>query len=209
MTAQTPTYHLTYTTGTDQLCDGADILLQLESDFATALAGIAADVDRLTVIPYAMVSGNNVVENGGIFDGSLTNPTYTIRYDAVDADTANMVDLGGAPDTIFWNPTTNALGVYMNGFASQYASGHLTFEITRVIDEVNAATQTTARINDNFVALGTPQQNQVSVNGLYAITSTANPAAMVTQLIPTYDGTAGAHIEAQQPHMWMFWMRDP
>jgi hypothetical protein len=209
VTAQTPTYHLTYTTGTDRLCDGADILAQLEDDFAAALETVAADVDRLTVIPYAMVSAYNVVENGGIFDGSLTNPVYNVRYDAVEADTANMVDLGTAPDTIFWNPTTNETGVYMNGFATAYGSNHVTFNITRTIDEIGAASLTTARINFSFLAAATPIQNQVSVNGLYVLTSTVNPAAMVAQLNPTFDGVAGAHIEATQPHMWMFWMRDP
>jgi len=209
MTAQTATWDLTYTTGTDQLCDGADILAQMEDDIAAALLTIGADVDRLTVIPYAMVSAYNVAENGGIFDGSLNNPTYNIVYDAVEADTANMVDLGTAPDTIFWNPTTNIDGIWMNGFATTYASGHLTFTSTRTIDENNGATQTTARLGNSFLALGTPQQNQVSVNGLYSITSTTVPAAMVAQMSPTFDGTAGAHIEAQQPHMWMFWMRDP
>lgn len=209
MTAQTPTYHLTYTTGTDRLCDGADILAQLEDDFAAALAVIAADVDRLTVIPYAIVSAYNVVENGGVFDGSLNNPTYTVAYDAVEADTANMVDLGTAPDAIFWNPSTNFDGVWMSGFATAYTSGHVNYEVTRVIDENNAATQTTARINNNFVAAATPRGGIVSLNGLYAILSATSSAAMVTQLNPTYDGTAGAHIEAVQPHMWMFWMRDP
>lgn len=209
MTAQTPTYGLTYTTGTDLLCDGADILAQLEEDFADALEVIAADVDRLTVVPYAIVSAYNIAENGGIFDGSLNNPTYTITYDAVEADTANMVDLGTAPDTIFWDPNTNTTGVWMNGFASGYGSGHVTFNIARVIDENNGATQTTARINNNFLAAATPRGNILSLNGLYAITSTANSAPMVTQFNPTFDGTAGAHIEASQPHMWMFWMRDP
>jgi hypothetical protein len=209
MTATTPTYGLTYTTGTDQLCDGADILAQLEEDFASALDTIAADVDRLTVIPYAIVSAYNIVENGGIFDGVLNNPTYNIQYDAVEADTANMVDLGTAPDTIFWNPSTNINGVWMNGFASQYTSNHVTFNISRTIDENNGATQTTARINNDFLAAATPQRNNLSLNGLYAILSTTNPAAMVAQFNPTFDGTAGAHIEAVQPHMWFFWMRDP
>jgi len=208
MTATTPTYGLTYTTGTDQLCDGADILAQLEEDFAAALDTIAADVDRLTVVPYAMVSAYNVAENGGIFDGTLINPTYTIIYDAVEADTANMVDLGTAPDTILWNPTTNQTGIWMNGFATAYASGHVTFNITRTIDENNNLTQTTLRIDNSFLAAATPSQNVVSVNGLYPLTSTS-PAAMVAQFIPNFDGTTGAHIEAQQPHMWMFWMRDP
>jgi hypothetical protein len=209
MTAQTPTYGLTYTTGTDQLCDGADILIQLEDDFAAALLTVGADVDRLTVIPYAMVSAYNVAENGGIFDGSLNNPVYNIVYDAVEADTANMVDLGTAPDAIFWNPTTNQTGIWMSGFSSAYASGHVTYNITHTIDENNSATSTTARINNSFLAAATPQQNTVGVNGLYAITSTASPASMIAQFNPTFDGTAGAHIEAQQPHMWMFWMRDP
>jgi hypothetical protein len=209
VTAQTPTYGLTYTTGTDLLCDGADILTQLEDDFAAALLTIEADVDRLTVIPYALVSAYNVANNGGTFDGSLTNPTYNIIYDAVEADTANMVDLGTAADAIFWNPTTNQTGVWMNGFTTAYASGHITYTITRNIDENNSVTQTTARIDGSFMALGTPQQNTVGVNGLYAITSTATPASMVAQMNPTYDGTAGGHLQAQQPHMWMFWMRDP
>jgi hypothetical protein len=191
VTAQTPTYGLTYTTGTDLLCDGADILAQLEDDFAAALLTIEADVDRLTVIPYALVSAYNII------------------YDAVEADTANMVDLGTAADAIFWNPTTNQTGVWMNGFTTAYASGHITYTITRNIDENNSVTQTTARIDGSFMALGTPQQNTVGVNGLYAITSTATPASMVAQMNPTYDGTAGGHLQAQQPHMWMFWMRDP
>lgn len=209
MTAQTPTYHLTYTTGTDRLCDGEAILEQLEEDFATALATIAADVDRLTVIPYAMVSAYNIIENGGIFDGTIVNPTYNIRFDAVEADTDNMVDLGGAPDTIFWNPANNSTGVWMAGFATTYSSNHVTYELTQVIDENNSATLTNARIGLDFLAAATPQRNVVSLNGLYAILSTTRPAAMVSQFNPTYDGVAGAHIEAIQPHMWFFWMRDP
>jgi hypothetical protein len=209
MTATTPTYHLTYTTGTDQLCDGADILAQLELDYAAAYDTVSADVDRLTVIPYAIVSAYNVTENGGIFDGSLNNPTYTVRYDAVEADTANMVDLGTAPDTIFWNPDTNQTGIWMAGFGTTYLSGHVTFNISRVIDENNSATQTTARINNSFMAAATPQANILSLNGLYSLATSTTPAAMVTQLNPTFDGTAGAHIEAAQPHMWFFWMRDP
>lgn len=209
MTAQTATYHLTYTTSTDRLCDGADILAQLEADFASALDTVGADVDRLTVVPYAIISAYNVIENGGIFDGSLTNPTYTVRFDAVEADTANMVDLGTAPDTIFWNPANNQSGIWMNGFTTAYASGHVTYNVTRTIDENNGSSQTTLRINNSFLAAATPQQNIVSVNGLYPLTSATVSAAMVTQLMPTFDGTVGAHIEAQQPHMWIFWMRDP
>lgn len=209
MTAQTPTYHLTYTTGTDQLCDGADILSQLEENFATAFAIVEADVDRLTVVPYAMVSGYNVVENGGIFDGTNLGPIYNVRYDAVEADTANMIDLGTAPDAIFWNPTTNQQGIWMNGFASAYGSNHLTNEFTRIIDENNVFTQTTLRVGDMTQAAATPNQNVVSLNGLYSLATATSAASMVTQLIPLYDGVAGGHIEATQPHMWMFWMRDP
>lgn len=208
MTAKTPVYGLTYTTGTDRLCDGADILEQLESDFAAAFATVGADVDRLTVLPYAMVSAYNIAENGGVYDGNI-NPFLNVRYDAVEADTAGMVDLGTAPDTIFWNPATNQAGVWMAGFGTAYASGHVSWTLTRILDENNDFTQTSQRIGQPFLAAATPDQNTITVNGLYSIPATSASAAMVTQLIPNFDGTAGAHIEAQQPHMWMFWMRDP
>jgi hypothetical protein len=209
MTAVTPTYGLTYTTGTDQLCDGADILAQLEQDVADALDTISADVSRLTVIPYAIVSGYNVVENGIVYDGSLVQPTVNIRYDAVEADTANMVDLGTAPDTVFWNPNTNTTGVWMAGFGTSYVSNHLTYNYGRIIDENNDNTQTTARIGDAMLAAATPQTNTFTLNGLYALLSTTSSAALVTQFLPLFDGTAGGHVEAVQPHMWVFWMRDP
>jgi hypothetical protein len=208
MTAVTPIYGLTYTTGTDQLCDGADILAQLEVDVADALVTIGADVDRLTVLPYAIVSGYNVVENGIIYDGVLINPAVNIRYDAVEADTANMVDLGTAPDTIFWNPATNPRGVWMFGFGTNYVSNHITFTILQLIDENNGATQTNARIGDTMLAAATPQSNKFTANGLYALSSTTTSAVMVTQISPNFDGVAGGHIEATQPHMWFFWMRD-
>lgn len=208
MTAQTPIYHLTYTTGTDRLCDGDAILEELETDYATAFATIAADVDRLTVVNFAMVSANNIAENGGFYNGNL-DPIYEIQYDSVDADTSAMVDLGTAPQTIFWNPTTNRTGVWMAGFGTVYTGNHLTYSIIRVIDDNNSFTQTTLKIGDQQLAAGTPEANTVSVNGLYSLTSASASAAMVAQLIPNYDGTTGGHAEATSPHMWMIWMRDP
>lgn len=209
MTAQTPVYHLTYTTGTDRLCDGAAILDQLEADYATAFATVEADVDRLTVLPYAIVSAYNVVENGGVFNGVDTTEIFDIRYDAVEADTANMVDLGTAPSIIFWNPATNTKGVWMAGFSSQYLSGQVTDNFTRLIDENNALSQTNFRIGDQFLPPATPLANITNVNGLYSLATATISAAMATQFVTQFTGVAGGHIEASQPHMWMFWMRDP
>jgi hypothetical protein len=97
----------------------------------------------------------------------------------------------------------------MAGFGSVYTSNHLTYSTIRVIDDNNSTTQTTLKIGDQQLAIGTPEANTVSVNGLYSLTSSSASAAMVAQLLPNYDGVAGGHAEATSPHMWMIWMRDP
>jgi hypothetical protein len=97
VTATTPTWAIPYATGTDRLCDGADITAQMALRVDAILQNFADDIAFLANIPCAgveLAANVNVPTVGG-----STSPVG-VPWDLVNYDTDNMVNLPVDPAII-------------------------------------------------------------------------------------------------------------
>ena len=97
MTATTPTWAIPYATGTDRLCDGADITAQMALRVDAILEAFALDIAFLANIPCAGVQASNTISIPTV--GGSTSP-HGVPWDTVNYDTDNMVNLPVDPTII-------------------------------------------------------------------------------------------------------------
>jgi hypothetical protein len=90
MTATTATWAIPYATGTDRLCDGADITAQMALRVDAILENFAEDILFLSNIPCAAVRASTTIAMVTI--GGSTSP-HGVPWNTVDYDTDNMVNL--------------------------------------------------------------------------------------------------------------------
>lgn len=208
MTAQTPTYHLTYAQSTDPLCDGAEITQQLAEDIEAALAGVAADIDRLTVVPYVVVA-TTVSAPTWTFPMSVGSIPWRLPWDTVLADTDNFADFpsGGTP-TMDWSATQNPTGVYLGGFGlANYTSSGMNWFSSQFLDLV---TVVLVNIANNTEAATTTLPGQLNEQGLVALSGSSTNTQFTGQLGVTFAGVSTDNITGTTNGTfgWFIWMRD-
>lgn len=111
----TPIYGLEYAIGADEPCE-------VDETFCAFAASVEAELDRLDAIvdrtvdtiPLAKVR----LTVPAVFGPTVTNTTFSIPFDTIDVDTANMVDLDADPTLI----TLPFFGIYSVGWQIQVAA---------------------------------------------------------------------------------------
>lgn len=202
VTASTATYAIVYATSTDALCDGADITEQMAESIETALSGVAADIARLTVIPYIVVAETASAP-------SAVNPAIiTVPWDSVVADTDNFADFPTDGDpTMDWNPTQHPTGVYMNGFGFEgYSVSGVNFTTFEAKDVANILLSTV--LQDQPAPSTFP--GAMSEQGLVSLDSTHTSTQYTGQVVPNYAGSPSNSIVGSDTgtFAWFIWMRD-
>jgi hypothetical protein len=208
MTAQTATYAITYATSTDVLCDAPTITEQMAEDIEAALSGIAADIDRLTVVPYVVVAAAVTIP-ALVYDGGAVNEIFEMPWDSVLADTDNFADfpIGGNP-TMDWSADQNPTGVYLagTGFANYTSSGNTfaNYE-TKDLDTV-----TLSPIALNIQAAPTTYPGNVNEQGLMAMGPTHANSQITCEVVANFAGGATDNITGTitGTYGYFVWMRD-
>lgn len=96
MSGTTPTWGLTYTTGSDALCDyGPVYIAALAAELETIFAGFNATLSRLLVLPYASVTASVAAHSA-----QLGTSTPILAFDTVNEDNYGWTNLAISPGVI-------------------------------------------------------------------------------------------------------------
>ena len=135
MTATTATWAIPYATGTDRLCDGADITAQMALRVDAILEQFAEDIQFLANIPCAAARVTTTVTVATI--GGSTSP-HGVPWAQVDYDTDNMVNLPVDPTIItYQRPGYFIYGGAINFFEPPLTAGQ---KYNAIIFSTSAAT---------------------------------------------------------------------
>jgi hypothetical protein len=207
MTATTAVYGIVYATSTDPLCNGADITEQMAESIESALSTLAADIPRLTVVPYTVVA--TLVDPPTISFTGVTNPPLNVPWDSVVADIDNQADFPTDGDpTIDWTATQNQPGVWLAGFGmADYTTSGTSYTTFEEIDLIRASI---VRIAFPFQQAPTTFTGNIVANGLVAVSTASNPAQYTGQVTPQFAGATSDNITGSVSGTfgWLVWLRD-
>jgi hypothetical protein len=164
MTAATATWAIPYATGTDPLCDGAEITQAMAERVDAILGAFDDDLEFLHNIPAARVElsvAATQAETAG-----CTSP-FGVFWDTVDYDTANMVNLAVDRAII----TMTRAGYFGFGGSAQFlippaTSGDVYSMSIFSTVPVNAVNGNAARDSSNNAELSSSGLNQVNAANL-------------------------------------------